>query len=289
MRDGVKVARPDKRFARVFFGNSLACFGLFVVVVLFFAAAFAPAIAPYDHNAIDVSSILLPPSARHLCGTDALGRDVFSRMLYGARISLAVGFVAVGISTLIGVLVGAIAGYYGRWVDALFMRCVDTMLCIPDIFLILTVIAFVGESIINIMVVIGLTSWMGVARLVRAEFLSLKEREFVLAARAAGAGDARIIFLHILPNALGPVFVSAVLGVASAVLLESALSFLGLGVQPPDPSWGNILMEGKDNIETAWWLSVFPGIAILITVLGYNMLGEGLQDMLQPRFKSRQR
>lgn len=289
MRDGVKGARPDKRFARVFFRNSLACFGSFVVVVLFFVAVFAPAIAPYDHNAIDVSSILLPPSARHLCGTDALGRDVFSRMLYGARISLVVGFVAVGISTLIGVLIGAIAGYYGRWVDALFMRCVDTMLCIPDIFLILTVIAFVGESIINIMVVIGLTSWMGVARLVRAEFLSLKEREFVLAARAAGAGDARIIFLHILPNALGPVFVSAVLGVASAVLLESALSFLGLGVQPPDPSWGNILMEGKDNMETAWWLSVFPGIAILITVLGYNLLGEGLQDMLQPRFRNRQR
>jgi len=267
--------------------NRLAVAGGGIVLLLCSVALCAPILAPYDCNAIDVTAILLPPSVHHPCGTDELGRDVFSRMLFGARISLAVGFVAVGIATVLGVLVGALAGYYGRWIDSVLMRWVDTMLCVPDIFLILTVIAFIGEGIVNVMAVIGATSWMGVARLVRAEFLSLKEREFVLAARAAGAGDARIIFLHILPNALGPVFVSAILGVASAVLLESALSFLGLGVQPPDPSWGNILMEGKDNIEIAWWLSVFPGLAILVTVLGYNMLGEGLEDILQPRFKNR--
>jgi peptide/nickel transport system permease protein len=267
--------------------NRLALAGLVIVMTLFVIAILAPVIAPYDCRAIQVSSVLMPPSAKHWCGTDELGRDVLSRMMFGARISLAVGFIAVGIATVIGILVGALAGYYGRWLDGLLMRFVDTMLCIPDIFLILTVIAFVGQSIWNIMVIIGLTSWMGVARLVRAEFLALKEREFVLAARASGAGDTRIIFLHILPNALAPVFVSAVLGVASAVLIESALSFLGLGVQPPAPSWGNILTSGKDNIETAWWLSVFPGMGILITVLGYNLLGEGLQDILNPRLKNR--
>jgi len=269
------------------FKNGLACAGLVIVMLLFVVAILAPILAPYDSTEIQVRSILLPPSSQHWFGTDELGRDVLSRMIFGSRISLAVGFIAVGIATIIGILVGALAGYYGRWIDGILMRFVDTMLCIPDIFLILTVIAFIGQSIWNIMVIIGMTSWMGVARLVRAEFLTLKEREFVLAARASGAGDLRIIFLHILPNALAPVFVSAILGVASAVLIESALSFLGLGVQPPMPSWGNILTSGKDNIETAWWLSVFPGMGILITVLGYNLLGEGLQDILNPRLKNR--
>jgi len=263
--------------------NRLAFAGFCIVLMLCAAALAAPFIAPYDCTAINVRAILLPPSPQHWYGTDELGRDVFSRMLFGARVSLAVGFVAVGIATVLGILVGALAGYYGRWMDSLLMRCTDTMLCVPDIFLVLTMIAFVGNSIWNIMVVIGLTSWMGVARLVRAEFLTLKEREFVAAARVAGAGDLRIMFVHLLPNALAPVFVSAILGVASAVLMESALSFLGLGVQPPDPSWGNILMAGKDTMETAWWLSVFPGLAILTTVVGYNMLGEGLQDTLNPR------
>ena len=195
------------------------------------------------------------------------------------------GFVSVGISTLIGITLGALAGYYGKFVDIIIMRFVDIMLCIPGFFLILAVIAFLGSNIFNIMIIIGLTSWMGVARLVRAEFLSLKEREFVLGAKASGASDFRIIFIHILPNALSPVFISAVLGVAAAVLLESSLSFLGLGIQPPTPSSGNILTEGKSNIEIAWWLSVFPGLAILITVLGYNLLGEGLRDALDPKFK----
>ncbi len=263
--------------------NKLAVAGGITVCVLFTIAVLAVFIAPYDPNDIDRKHILEPPSLNHPLGTDDLGRDVLSRMVYGSQISLAVGFVAVGISTLIGILLGALSGYYSGWPDRIIMRFVDIMLSIPAFFLILAVIAFIGPSIWNIMIVIGLTSWMGVARLVRAEFLSLKEREFILAARALGAGDMRIIFKHIMINSMAPVFVSAILGVAAAILVESALSFLGLGVQPPTPSWGNILTLGKDNIEIAWWLSVFPGLAILITVLGYNLLGEGLRDALDPR------
>jgi len=265
--------------------NRLALFGLIIVTSLFAVAVFAPFISPYNYKNIDVQNILMPPSSTHFFGTDDLGRDVYSRMIWGARISLAVGFVSVGISTLIGITLGAFAGYYGKYTDMIIMRFVDIMLCIPGFFLILAVIAFLGPNIFNIMIIIGLTSWMGVARLVRAEFLSLKEREFVLGAKASGASDFRIIFVHILPNALAPVFISAVLGVAAAVLLESSLSFLGLGIQPPTPSWGNILADGKSNIEIAWWLSVFPGTGILITVLGYNLLGEGLRDALDPKFK----
>ncbi|PIW89067.1 MAG: peptide ABC transporter permease, partial [Nitrospirae bacterium CG_4_8_14_3_um_filter_44_28] len=209
--------------------------------------------------------------------------DVSSRVIWGARISLSVGFVAVGIAALIGIMLGAVSGYYGGWIDRIIMRFIDVMLSIPTFFLILAVIAFIEPSIWNIMIVIGLTSWMGMARLVRAEVLSLKEREFVLAAKALGAGDANIIVRHIMINSMAPVFVSAVLGIAGAVLIESALSFLGIGVQPPTPSWGNILTLGKDNIEIAWWLSVFPGLAILITVLSYNLVGEGLRDALDPR------
>jgi peptide/nickel transport system permease protein len=178
-----------------------------------------------------------------------------------------------------------LAGYYGGWVESAVMRFVDMMLCFPTFFLILAVIALLEPSIINIMAVIGLTSWMGVARLVRAEFLTLKERDFVAAARSLGARDARIIFRHILPNAMAPVLVAATLGVAGAILTESGLSFLGLGVQPPDASWGNILNDGKAHIEIAWWLSVFPGLAILVTVLGYNLLGEGIRDALDPRLR----
>ncbi|MCX5899755.1 MAG: ABC transporter permease [Proteobacteria bacterium] len=267
--------------------NPLALCGFCIVLFLLTCAVFAPVLAPHDYKEVNVRAILAPPGPGHIFGTDELGRDVLSRMMYGSRVSLAVGFVAIGIATLIGVILGAISGYYGQWIDSCLMRLVDIMLCIPSFFLILAVIAFIGQSIWNIMAIIGLTSWMGVSRLVRAEFLSLKEREFVQAARASGAGDLRIIFSQILPNAMAPVFVSAILGIAAAVLIESSLSFLGLGVQPPLPSWGNILTSGKDNMETAWWLSVFPGCAILITVLGYNLLGEGLQDVLNPRLKNK--
>lgn len=261
----------------------LAMIGFIIIASILLLALIAPLIAPYDPNAINVKAILLSPSNNHLMGTDGLGRDVFSRMLYGSRISLMVGFVAVGIATVIGIILGAIAGFYRGWVDTLIMRLVDVMLSIPTFFLILAVIAFLTPSIWNIMIVIGLTSWMGVTRLVRAEFLSLRHREFVLAAQTLGAKDMRLIFTHLLPNSLTPIIVSSILGIASAVLVESGLSFLGLGVQAPQASWGNILTDGKEYIQFAWWLSLFPGLAILITVLGYNLLGDGLRDAYNPR------
>ncbi|MBC7755197.1 MAG: ABC transporter permease [Bdellovibrio sp.] len=263
--------------------NPLSKAGFIIIVAVFLLAMLAPFIAPYDPDDINVKAILIEPSWQHWMGTDGLGRDVLSRMLFGGRISLLVGLVAVGISTIIGIILGAIAGYYRGWVDTFIMRLVDVMLSIPSFFLILAVIAFLTPSIVNVMIVIGLTSWMGVTRLVRAEFLSLSGREFVQASRALGAKDARLIFTHLLPNSLTPIIVSSVLGVAGAVLLESGLSFLGLGVQAPQASWGNILTDGKDYIQFAWWLSLFPGLAILITVLGYNLLGEGLRDALDPR------
>ncbi|HPQ44140.1 MAG TPA: ABC transporter permease [Syntrophales bacterium] len=269
------------RFSR----NKVAVAGGIVVILLFIVSLLAPWIAPYDPNEINLKVVLSPPSWMHLFGTDQLGRDVFSRMIWGAGISLKVGFVATGVSICIGVILGALAGYYGRWVDTVIMRFVDIMLCFPAFFLILAVIAILEPSIWNIMVVIGLTSWMGITRLVRADFISLKERDFVQAARAIGASDLRIIFRHILPNAMASILVAATLGVAGAILTESALSFLGIGVQPPTPSWGNILTAGKNNIDIAWWLSLYPGLAILITVLGYNLLGEGIRDSLDPRLK----
>lgn len=281
--------KPDdtlfQAFLKRLLANRLAVAGALVVGVLVAVAALAPLIAPHDPYDVDVTAILLPPSLEHPFGTDELGRDVFSRMVYGARVSLEVGFVAAGLATLVGVLLGALAGYYGGKVEALIMRFTDMMLCFPTFFLILAVIALLEPSIVNIMAVIGLTSWMGVARLVRAEFLTLKERDYVIAARSLGASDARIIFRHILPNSLAPVLVALTLGVAGAILTESGLSFLGLGVQPPLASWGNILNQGKANIEIAWWLSLFPGLAILVTVLGYNLLGEGIRDALDPRLR----
>ncbi len=272
-------------FWEMFYKNKLALTGCSIVLFLFVVSLLAPVIAPYDPGAIDLKNVLAPPSGQHWFGTDQLGRDVLSRMIWGARISLKVGFVATGLAILIGMILGAVAGYYGGWIDATIMRFVDVMLCFPTFFLILAVIAFLEPSIWNIMIVIGLTGWMGVTRLVRADFISLRERDFVQAARAIGANDARIIFMHILPNALASILVAATLGIAGAILTESALSFLGIGVQPPTPSWGNILTAGKDNIDIAWWLSLYPGLAILITVVGYNLLGEGIRDAADPRLK----
>mgnify|MGYP005841591635 CR=1 FL=1 len=275
-------------FWHYFRKNRLAVAGAVVVAAIFAVAVLAPLLAPYDPAAIEVAAKLRAPSAAHPLGTDQLGRDVFSRLLFGSRISLTVGFIAVGISLLIGILVGALAGFYGGLIDNVLMRFVDIMMCFPTFFLILTIVALLGPNIINVMIVIGVTSWMGTARFVRAEFLSLRGRDFVTAATALGARDGRIIFRHMLPNALAPVFVAATLDVATAILVEAGLSFLGFGVQPPAPSWGNILTEGRLYIFDAWWLTIFPGAAILLTVLAFNLFGEGLRDALDPRLRRRE-
>ena len=274
-----------KDFWKALSRNRLALVGGVVVLFLAALAILAPVLAPWDPNRPDVKKILNPPSRAHLLGTDQLGRDVFSRMLYGSRVSLAVGFVSVGIAAAIGIVLGSLAGYNGGMVDGFVMRLVDLMLVFPRFFLLLAVLAFLTPSIWTIMAVIGLTGWMGVTRLVRAEFLSLKEREFVVWSQNVGATGFRVIWRHILPNALAPVLVAMTLGIPAAILTESGLSFLGIGVPPPHATWGNILNEGKETIEIGWWLSVYPGLAILVTVLSYNLLGEGIRDALDPRLR----
>ncbi len=272
-------------FWRTFKRNRLALCGGVVVGILVVLAVLAPLLAPSDPHKPDTRRILAGPSSSHWLGTDQIGRDVLSRVLYGARISLAVGFISVGIAAVIGIILGSTAGYHGGLADAVIMRLVDLMLVFPRFFLLLAVLAFLQPSIWTIMAVIGLTGWMGVARLVRAEFLTLKEREFVIWSESVGASASRVIFRHILPNAMAPVLVAMTLGIPAAILTESGLSFLGLGVQPPYATWGNILNDGKDSIEIAWWMTVYPGLAILVTVLSYNLLGEGIRDALDPRLR----
>jgi peptide/nickel transport system permease protein len=257
-------------------GNLLALAWLLGLLIF---TATAPLYLSQSAEHMDFSKVLEAPSFQHLFGTDALGRDLLSRVLLGARVSLSVGVMAVGLALAVGVLLGALAGYYGGWCDRLLMALVDIMLCFPAFFLILAVIAVLGPNILNIMVIIGLTGWMGTARLVRAEILSLKEREFILASRALGAPGRWIIWRHLVPNSMGPVIVNAILGVSSAILIETGLSFLGIGVQPPTPSWGNILLDGKAALGVAWWLTFFPGIMIFLTVLSANVLGETLRDI----------
>jgi peptide/nickel transport system permease protein len=262
----------------------LAVSGAIVIFLLLGVAVLAPVLTPHDPFAQDLLLRLKAPSTQHWFGTDELGRDVFSRMLVGIRVSLEIGFVAAFVSIAIGTVVGLIAGYLGRWVDGFLMRVVDVVLCFPTLFLILMILAMTDKpSIVLVMLVIGLTSWAGLARLVRGEVLSVRERDFMLAARGLGLSTPRLLFVHLLPNVASPILVAATFAVGGAILTESALSFLGLGVQPPDPSWGNILMAGKDYIHIAWWLSLFPGLAILVTVLAFNLLGEGLRDVLDPR------
>ena len=228
----------------------------------------------------------------YLLGTDELGRDVFARMIEGSFVSLTVGFVAVGISLTVGIFFGGLAGFYGRvklgfiTVDTLIMRFVDIMLCFPSFFLILTVVALLPPSIYNIMIVIGLTSWMGTARFIRAEFLSLRDQDFVVAAKSQAIPEWRIIFIHMVPNAIAPVLVSATIGVATAILTESSLSFLGFGVQPPDATWGNILADGKTFLFDAPWLTFIPGFTILFVVLAFNLCGEGLREAFNPKLRS---
>jgi len=241
---------------------------------------------PYTPVQSNLLNRLKAPSKDHLLGTDDRGRDVLSRMIWGARVSLSVGFVAVGIALVIGVFMGSIAGYYGGKVDAVVLRIIEVIMCFPSIVLILALMAFLQPSIYNVMGALGITGWTGIARLVRGQFLRLKSTDFAVAARATGLHDRRIIFRHLLPNALAPVLVSATFGVGGAILMESALSFLGFGVPPPTASWGEILNQSQDYMyRGAWWLVVYPGVAIFLTVTAFNLVGEGLRDAMDPRLR----
>ncbi len=272
-----------KELLSAFKRNKLALVSLLFILLVIVAAIFAPYISPYNPDKINVNVILQPPSFSHWLGTDQLGRDVFSRLIYGSRISIEVGFIAVSISLFIGVITGAFSGYYSGFIDSLLMRFVDIMLTFPSFFLILAISAILKPSIINIMIIIGLTSWMGVARIVRAEFIQNRQKDYVLAAKASGASDLYIIFSEILPNCIAPILVSATLGIAGAILIQASLAFLGIGIMPPTASWGGMLSRGKTYIMIAWWLTLFPGLAILMTVLSFNLIGEAVRDALDPK------
>ncbi len=282
-------ASPAGRAWRRFRENKIGMAALGVVLLLavialvFFTLNHLGIPFPADPDATNLERKLLAPNAINWLGTDNLGRDVLSRLLNGAHISLTVGFIAVFVSLFIGVTVGAVAGYFGKWVDNIIMRIVDAIMCFPTFFLILTAVALLGPSIINIVVVIGLVSWTGTARLVRAEFLTLRETSYVQATRALGQRAPRIIFRHILPNAAAPILVTAVLGVPDAILAEAGLSFLGFGVQPPQATWGNIIADGKTYILDAWWLILFPGLAILIAALSFYLAGDALRQAVETR------
>jgi peptide/nickel transport system permease protein len=275
-----------RRFRR----SKLAVIALIYVGFVGILAIAAPMIAnsksspiPFGPNDVDVANRLHPPDAQHRFGTDELGRDVLARMIHGARVSLTVGLLATIMALIVGCLFGAIAGYYGGVADWLISRLIEVVLCFPLLFLALAIVAFFGPSIWTIMIALGLTTWTSEARYVRGEFLRIREMEFAYAARASGARDSRIIFRHLLPNALAPVLVSASFGVAYAILTESALSFLGLGVPLPTATWGSILASAKQFIEYAWWLVVFPGVAIFLTVAAFNIIGDRFRDALDPR------
>lgn len=264
---------------------ALASVGVMVVVSLLCLAA--PLIAPYDFDAIDLGSIRQPPSLDHWLGTDDLGRDLFTRILYGGRISILIGFLAALIGTGFGSLVGALAGFYGGRVDGLLMRFTDVVYSIPTLPLLIVLASYTQAGAVSMAVAVGVLSWMAIARVVRGEVLKIREMEYVEAARSLGASNARIISRHVLPNAVGPIVVGATLAVGNAIILESSLSFLGLGVQPPTPTWGNMLMDAQATMSSQPWLSIFPGLAILVVVLAVNFLGDGLQDALDPRAEMR--
>ncbi|MBV8544397.1 MAG: ABC transporter permease [Acidobacteria bacterium] len=275
-----------RRFRR----SKLAVIALIYVGFVGALAIAAPFIAgskstpiPFGPNDVDVANRLHPPDAQHHFGTDELGRDVLARMIHGARVSLTVGLLATMMALIVGCFFGAIAGYYGGVADWVVSRLIEVVLCFPLLFLALAIVAFFGPSIWTIMIALGLTTWTSEARYVRGEFLRIREMEFAYAARASGARDSRIIFRHLLPNALAPVLVSASFGVAYAILTESALSFLGLGVPLPTATWGSILATAKQFIEYAWWLVVFPGVAIFLTVAAFNIIGDRFRDALDPR------
>jgi peptide/nickel transport system permease protein len=269
---------------RAFSRNRLAAAALMAVGALYLVALLAPLLSPYDPAAQGVlTGRFQAPSWAHPLGTDGLARDVLSRLLYGARVSLAISLVAVAMSVTLGTLLGAVAGYLGGVVDALIMRFVDMVISFPRLVLLITVVALFEPGVGVITVVLGLTLWPGTARLVRGEVLSLREREFVLAARALGYPRRRIILAHLVPNVLAPVIVAATLGMGNTIVLEAGLSFLGFGVQPPMPSWGTMVSAGRADLLGAWWLATFPGLAIVVTVLAFNLVGDGLRDALDPR------
>lgn len=278
---------PGKIIWRRFKRNKIAMVSLYLLIILVILAILAPVLSPYGRDAIELGMKEKPPSAQNWLGTDALGRDIYTRLLYGGRISLTVGVVATSIQLLIGVVMGSLAGYYGRFVDTLIMRLTDMVLSFPFLALAIAVAAILGPSIYNTMLIIGLLSWTSTCRLIRGQFLCIKETEYVEAARALGLGEARIIYKHMLPNALAPLLVNATLSMASAILIEAGLSFIGLGVQAPTPSWGNMLEAARNMryIMYYWWLWAPPGLAILLSVLSINLIGDGLRDALDPRLK----
>ncbi|MHB8928623.1 MAG: oligopeptide ABC transporter permease [Bacillota bacterium] len=282
------VQSPGRIIWRRFKKHRLAVASAVFLIFLGLMAILAPLVAPYNYRTQDLAAgrQLLPVGTPgHVLGTDELGRDILSRLIYGSQVSLGVGFSSMAVSVVIGMIVGALAGYYGGWLDNLLMRFTDMVLAFPSLFLLIVLAAFIGPSPTTIILIIGGLSWMGVARLVRSSFLSLKQQEFAEAARALGLQDYRIIVGHILPNAMAPVIVAATLGVAYAILYESALSYLGLGVQPPLPTWGNMLSQAQAYLLNAPMLVLFPGLAIFLTVLAINFLGDGLRDALDPRLK----
>lgn len=282
----ISERRAQGRWSRIWRDlrrNEAAIVGAILLVVLALTAILAPVISPYSPIEIAPRKILKPPSSAHLLGTDALGRDILSRILYGARISLRVGFISVGIGAVIGSLIGLTSGYYSGWVDAILMRFVDIMLAFPFFLLALMIVFILGPDLTNAMIAVGLSSVPAYARLVRGSVLSARENVYVEAARAVGCRDRNIMLRHIVPNVVAPVLVVSTLGVARAILSAAALSFLGLGAQPPIPEWGAMLSDGREYLRYAWWAATFPGIAIMVTVLAINMLGDGLRDALDPR------
>jgi ABC-type dipeptide/oligopeptide/nickel transport system permease subunit len=275
----------DSRSSRALRGDPRAWFGVSVVVFLVLLAVAAPLVARHDPVHIDLISQLSPPSAEHWLGTDIQGRDVWARLVYGARISLSVGIVSQGIALVLGVTLGLIAGFYGGWVDELVMRLADITLAFPTLLLLIAMVAALQPSLGVVFVTIGVVGWAGMARIVRGQVLVVRQLEYVQASRALGGRDVRIILVHVLPGVLAPVIIAATLGVAGAIIAESSLSFLGLGVQPPTPSWGSMIADGRDlsQLRHAPWTSFFPGLAIGAAVLGFNLLGDALRDALDPR------
>lgn len=272
----LKVFRRLKR-------HRLALIGTAIILLLIFVAMLAPLIAPHDPIEQNLAGRLLPPNPEYLLGTDNLGRCILSRLIYGAKVSLQIGIMVVGITAIVGVTLGAIAGYRGGIVDEIIMRCVDVLLAFPGIILALVIAGILGPSLFNVMLALALVGWTSYARVVRGSVLSIKEKDFVEAARAIGASNTYIMFRYILPNVMAPVIVMATLGMAHVILAAAALSFLGLGAQPPIPEWGSMLNTGRAFMRTAPHLTIFPGLAIMVTVLAFNFLGDGLRDSLDPR------